>query len=71
MIPFASSTAFRSRWGGYRVTYYDAERNPLVSLCGECRTALNSKAMHLLEAKPVPVDSILQSTMWWGKQARA
>lgn len=71
MRPFASSTAFRSKWGGFRVTYYDADRNPIVSLWGEYPVALNRKAMHLLEAQPGPVDSVLQSALWRGKKAKA
>lgn len=71
MRAFVSSTAFQSRWGGYRVTYFDADRNPLVSLWGESSASIRSEAQRLLEATFEPIDAILQAAMWRGKVVTA
>lgn len=70
MKPFVSSTTFRSKWGGFRVTYFDADRNPLVSLW-DASAAPHMKARHYIEAEPVDVDPIIQAALWRGKKARA
>lgn len=71
MRPFTSSITFKSTLCGWRVTYFDEDRNPLVSLCGESPAELNRKAQRLLSAMPEPIDAVLQATLWHGKRAYA
>lgn len=68
---FLSSHSIPSRIGGWRVTYLDGNREPLLSLWGTEPLLLNRKAQRLLEATPEPIDATLQATMWHGKRAYA
>lgn len=68
--PFSSSHCIRSGTG-WRVTYMDASREPLVSLWGEEPLLLNRKAQALLSATHEPIDAILQATLWHGRRATA
>jgi hypothetical protein len=71
MRAFTSSIAFKCTLGGYRVTYCDAARNPVVSIWGEYPASVRSVADRLMSATPEPIDAILEATMWHGKRATA
>lgn len=69
--PLLASTLLHSTLGGWRLTCYGPDREPLVSLWGEQPMQLHREADRLLEVQPKPADGVLAVTYWRTRRAAA